>query len=34
MYKGRFSEHCKESEDDLRYVEIDPTARYGRVSTF
>ncbi|XP_009603876.1 probable serine/threonine-protein kinase WNK4 isoform X2 [Nicotiana tomentosiformis] len=30
MYKGRFSEHCKESEDDLRYVEIDPTARYGR----
>ncbi|KAK4355948.1 hypothetical protein RND71_024919 [Anisodus tanguticus] len=30
MYKGRFSENCKESEDDLGYVETDPTGRYGR----
>ncbi|CAN4101107.1 unnamed protein product [Withania somnifera] len=31
MYKGRFSENCKESnDDDLGYVETDPTGRYGR----
>ncbi|CAN4098673.1 unnamed protein product [Withania somnifera] len=31
MYKGRFSENCKESEDhDLGYVETDPTGRFGR----
>ncbi|XP_055830048.1 probable serine/threonine-protein kinase WNK4 isoform X3 [Solanum dulcamara] len=31
MYSGRFSENCKELEDDdLGYVETDPTDRYGR----
>ncbi|KAK4376134.1 hypothetical protein RND71_006811 [Anisodus tanguticus] len=31
MYKARFSENCKESDDDdLGYVETDPTGRYGR----
>lgn len=33
MYSGGFSDNCKESEEeDLGYVETDPTGRYGRVS--
>ncbi|XP_060176090.1 probable serine/threonine-protein kinase WNK4 isoform X1 [Lycium barbarum] len=32
MDKGRFSENCKNSDDDdLGYVETDPTGRYGRL---
>lgn len=30
MYKMRLGEHAHESMDDERYVETDPTARYGR----